>query len=65
MPLNISEGIRQSTGNWITRLIILGIVGSITGALFPKDRKTNNEIHRRGLISPLTGIYNINKLLGI
>ncbi|WP_367339540.1 EAL domain-containing protein [Aminivibrio sp.] len=64
MPLNISEGIRQSTGNWITRLIILGIVGSITGALFQKIEKLNNEIHRRGLISPLTGIYNINKLLG-
>jgi len=64
MPLNISEGIMQSTGNWITRLIILGIVGSITGALFQKIEKLNNEVHRRGLISPLTGIYNINKLLG-
>ncbi|MDD2454319.1 MAG: EAL domain-containing protein [Synergistaceae bacterium] len=64
MPLNISEGIMQSTGNWITRMIILGIVGSITGALFQKIEKLNNEVHRRDLISPLTGIYNINKLLG-
>lgn len=64
MPLNISEGIMQSTGNWITRLIILGIVGSITGALFQKIEKLNTEVHRRDLISPLTGIYNINKLLG-
>lgn len=64
MPLNISEGIRQSTANWVSRLIILSTVGVITGALFQKIEKLNNEVRRRDLISPLTGIYNINKLLG-
>lgn len=63
MPMNVSEGIMQSPSNWITRLIIFSLIGSSAGYLFQKIEKLNNEIHRKELLSPLTGIYNINKLL--
>ena len=34
MPLSVSEGIMQSTGNWIIRMIIFILVGGITGYAF-------------------------------
>lgn len=64
MPLNISEGIMQSTGNWITRLLLFCVVGCTTGYIFQKNEKLNNALRKKDLVSPLTGVYNITKLLG-
>ncbi|AHM57700.1 putative signal transduction protein (plasmid) [Peptoclostridium acidaminophilum DSM 3953] len=63
MPLIVSQGIMQSTENWTTRIIILSIVGSITGILFKKVDKLNEEIRKKDLINPFTGLYNTNKLI--
>lgn len=63
MPLSVSEGIMQSTGNWIIRMIIFILVGGITGYAFNRMKKLEEEAKETNLIDPLTGMYNTNKLL--
>ncbi|NLK65785.1 MAG: EAL domain-containing protein [Tissierellia bacterium] len=63
MPLSVSEGIMQSTSNWIIRMLIYIFIGSITGYAFKKMRQLEKEAQENNLINPLTGIYNTNKLL--
>lgn len=63
MPLNVSEGIMQSFSNWMIRLIILTLVGFITGYIFQKVKKLDKQARENDLINPLTGTYNTNKLI--
>ncbi|HRC81635.1 MAG TPA: EAL domain-containing protein [Sedimentibacter sp.] len=63
MPLCISEGIMQSTSNWIIRMIIFILVGGITGYAFKKMKKLEEKAEETNLINPMTGSYNTNKLL--
>jgi len=63
MPLCISEGIMQSTSNWIIRMIIFILVGGITGYAFKKMKKLEERAEETNLINPMTGSYNTNKLL--
>jgi predicted signal transduction protein with EAL and GGDEF domain len=63
MPLSVSEGIMQSTGNWIIRMIIFILVGGITGYAFNRMKKLEEEAKETNLIDPMTGSYNTNKLL--
>lgn len=63
MPISVSEGIMQNTNNWMLRLIVLAIVGFITGYIFQKINKLNEKEKESYLISPLTGANNINRLI--
>ena len=63
MPLSVSEGIMQSTSNWVIRLLIYMLIGYIIGYAFNRMARLDREAQERNLINLLTGIYNTNKLL--
>ena len=63
LPLNVAEGIMQTEGNWIIRLVVLTIVGFVAGGMFHKVNKLNEQAKERDYINPLTGTYNTNKLV--
>lgn len=63
MPLDVPRGIMQSTTNWVSRIIILTIIGFFTGSLFEKINKLSYETKIKDLTNPLTGLYNTRKLL--
>lgn len=63
MPLDVAHGIMQDTSNWVVRIIILTIIGGVTGNLFTRVDKLNDEVRKRDLINPITGLSNTNKML--
>lgn len=63
MPLNVPEGIMQTTYGWMIRLMILTLVGFITGYLFEKIRRLDEKTKESYLKSHLTGAYNLNELI--
>jgi EAL domain-containing protein (putative c-di-GMP-specific phosphodiesterase class I)/GGDEF domain-containing protein len=63
MPMSVSEGIMQSPSNWMIRLIIITIVGFVIGYILNKIDELNKKADESLFISPITGMYNINKLM--
>jgi EAL domain-containing protein (putative c-di-GMP-specific phosphodiesterase class I)/GGDEF domain-containing protein len=53
----------KSDNNSIIRLIILVLVGLVTGYTFKRVEKLNEQAEISNLINPLTGTFNINKLI--
>ncbi len=62
VPLNVAEGIKQNTMSWIHRMIMLIIIGYLTGNLFKKLEELNEYLKDKELISDITGLYNTKKL---
>ena len=65
VPLNVAEGIKQNTMSWIHRMIMLIIIGYLTGNLFKKLEELNEYLKDKELISDITGLYNTKKLFMI
>lgn len=62
MPLNVSQIIMKFPKIWLLRISIYLTVAFISGYIFRKNNEMQEKIKEKDLISPLTGIYNINKL---
>jgi EAL domain-containing protein (putative c-di-GMP-specific phosphodiesterase class I)/GGDEF domain-containing protein len=63
VPVHFTEAIIHSDNNYVIRLIIITSVGFVTGYNFEKVNKLNEQAKINALINPLTGTYNINKLI--
>jgi EAL domain-containing protein (putative c-di-GMP-specific phosphodiesterase class I)/GGDEF domain-containing protein len=61
--VHFTEAIIHSDNNYVIRLIIITSVGFVTGYNFEKVNKLNEQAKINALINPLTGTYNINKLI--
>ncbi|MDD4773467.1 MAG: EAL domain-containing protein [Eubacteriales bacterium] len=63
MPLSVSQGIMQSTGNWVIRLLIYTASGLIYGYFFALAIRLDQDLRSKDFISAITGYYNTTRLL--
>ena len=62
MPLNVPEGIMQNMSSWIFRLLILLLIGLLTGYLFQRSKTFHNLQISQSYIYEMTGFPNARKL---
>ncbi len=61
MPLNVAEGVMQTPGNWLVRIVVFLVVGVFTGYVFKHIDRLHEQMREKDLTNPLTGLYNRNK----
>jgi EAL domain-containing protein (putative c-di-GMP-specific phosphodiesterase class I) len=63
IPSNVSNGIVYSDADWIIQLLVLTLVGLVTGYIFMEVNKLSIRAKEYDFINLFTGMYNINKLI--